>query len=131
MFTPRTVALAALAGVAGCIANSIAITALAGAPLMPLIFSLGREFFSILFAMALIPIFARMSGAAAWAAGFVALEALASLSAKLIWGVGAPWSFVLMVNGIYALTAVAVYAAARNRGPSRGIGPASENGDSE
>lgn len=118
MFTARTVIIAAIAGIAGCIANSIAITTLAGAPLLPLIFSLGREFFSILFAMALIPIFASMTGAAAWVTGFVVLEALASLSAKLIWGAAAPWGFVLLVNGVYALIAVAIYAAGRNRAPA-------------
>ena len=112
MFTARNAVIAAIGGVVGCIANSIAITALAGAPLLPLILSPGRGFFSILFAMALIPIFARLSGAAAWAAGFVVLNALASLSAKLIWGAGAPWGFVLLVNGVYAIAAVAVYALA-------------------
>ncbi len=115
MFTARNVIIAAVAGVAGCIANSLAITALAGAPLMPLIFSLGREFFSILFAMAMIPIFASMSTAAACVTSFVVLEALSSLSAKLVFGAAAPWSFVLLVNGAYALIAVAVYVAGRNR----------------
>ena len=113
MLTTRNLIVAAIAGILGCIANSIAITALAGAPLMPLIFSLGREFFSILFALSLIPIFARMSGAAAWVTGFVVLEALSSLSAKLVFGAGAPWGFVLLVNGIYAIVAVAVYAFGR------------------
>lgn len=118
MFTARNVVVAALAGIAGCIANSLAITALAGAPLMPLILSLGREFWSIVFAMAMIPIFGRMHGATAWVVSFVVLEALSSLSAKLIWGAQAPWGTVLIVNGAYALVATAIYAVAhegRNR----------------
>ena len=115
MVTARNVLVAALAGVVGCIANSVAITLVAGAPLAPLILSLGREFFSVLFALALIPIFANLTGIMAWAAGVVVLEALASLSAKLVFGAAAPWSLVLFFNGIYALAAVAVYAAGRER----------------
>ena len=109
MWTTRNIIVAAIAGIAGCIANSIAITAVVGAPLMPLIFSPGREFFSVLFAMSLIPIFAKMGGAVAWITAFVVLEALASLSAKLIFGAGAPWSLVLFFNGVYAIVAILVY----------------------
>lgn len=119
MFTTRNLAAAALAGIVGCIANSIAITALAGAPLMPLIFSIGREFFSVVFALALIPIFDRMSGAAAWVTAFVVLEALSSLSAKLVFGAEAPWGFVLLVNGAYALAAIVVYAFGHQAESSR------------
>ncbi len=118
MFTTRNVLFAALAGIAGCIANSIAITAVTGAPLLSLIFSPGREFFSVVFAMALIPIFARMSGVAAWATGFVVLEALSTLSAKLVFGAAAPWGLVLFFNGIYAIVAIIVYVMG-TRGAAR------------
>ena len=86
---------------------------MAGADPIPLILSAGRQFWSIVFAMALIPIFVRVSGVTAWIAGFVVLEALSSLSAVYIWGAAAPWSFILTVNGAYALVAVAVYALGR------------------
>ena len=109
MWTTRNIIVAAIAGIAGCIANSIAITAVVGAPLMPLIFSPGREFFSVVFAMSLIPIFAKMGGAAAWVTAFVVLEALSSLSAKLVFGAEAPWSLVLFFNGVYAIVAIVVY----------------------
>lgn len=115
MFTMRNVIVAAIAGVIGCIANSLAITAMAGADPVPLILSAGREFWSIVFAMALIPIFVHMSRVTAWITGFLVLNALASLSAVYIWGAGAPWSFVLTVNGVYALAAVIVYAVGRTR----------------
>ncbi|SLN48850.1 hypothetical protein ROJ8625_02391 [Roseivivax jejudonensis] len=115
MFTPRLLLLAALAGIAGCIANSIAVSVLFGAPLWPLILSPGREFWSIVFALALVPIFARMAPVAAGATGFVVLNLLASVSAKLIWGAGAPWTMVFVVNGVYAIVAVAVYAAGREK----------------
>jgi len=65
--------------------------------------------------MALIPIFARLSQVSAWIAGFLVLNALASLSAVYIRGAGAPWDFVLTVNGAYALAAVAVCALGRSR----------------
>jgi len=115
MFTVRNIILAAIAGILGCIANSFAITAMAGADPIPLILSAGRQFWSIVFAMALIPIFARTSGVTAWIAGFVVLEALASLSAVYVWGAAAPWSFILLVNGAYALVAIAVYALGRSK----------------
>ena len=115
MFTMRNIGVAAIAGVLGCIANSLAIIAMAGADPVPLILSAGRQFWSIVFAMALIPIFFRMSSVTAWITGFVVLDALASLSAVYVWGAGAPWSFVLTVNGAYALVAVAVYALGRSR----------------
>jgi len=114
MFTMRNVGVAAIAGVLGCIANSLVIMAVAGADPVPLILSAGRQFWSIVFAMALVPIFFRMSGVTAWIAGFVVLDALASLSAVYIWGAGAPWSFVLTVNGAYAFVVVAVYALGRS-----------------
>ena len=67
--------------------------------------------------MALIPIFVHLSQITAWITGFVVLNALASLSAVYIWGAGAPWSFILTVNGIYALAAVIVYALGRSKSP--------------
>ena len=115
MFTARNIILAAIAGILGCIANSLAINAMAGAEIGPLILSAGRMFWSIVFAMALIPIFANMSGATAWVTAFVVLELLSSLSAKLIWGAQAPWSFVFTVNGAYAIVAILVYALGRER----------------
>ncbi len=119
MFTTRNILIAALAGVLGCIANSLAIAAaVPEASFLNLIFSAGREFFSILFAMALIPIFALMSGVGSYLAAFVALNALASVSAKLIWGAGAPWGFVFFVNGIYAIVAIVVYAMGRRNDQS-------------
>ncbi len=113
MFTARNIILAAIAGILGCIVNSLAITALTGADSIPLILSAGRQFWSIVFAMALIPIFARMSGVTAWISGVLVLEVLASFSAVYIWGAGASWSFVLMVNGAYALVAVVIYVLGR------------------
>ena len=109
MLNARNFLGAALGGIAGCVANSIAVAIVLGAPLIGLIFSPGRQFFSILFAMALIPIFAKISGAAAWIIGVVVLVALGAGSVK--WGFGSQlgWSYVLPLNGVYAIAAIAVY----------------------
>lgn len=115
MFTLRNITVAAIAGILGCICNALAIAVMAGADPTPLFLSAGRQFWSIVFAMALIPIFARMPGVAAWITGFLVLDALASLSAVYIWGAGAPWSFILTVNGAYALAAVVGYALGRSK----------------
>ena len=109
MFDTRTIIAAVLAGIAGTIANSIAITAAMGAPLMPLIFSFGREAVAILVALLLIPIFARLSGASAWICSFLTLTILPSVLAKLVFDAGSSWSAVLMLNAVYAIVAILVY----------------------
>ena len=114
MFSKRNVLISCLAGVIGCIANSLALAMIApDASFFDLVFSAGREFFSIVFAMALIPIFSLAPGAASYLVAFVVLNAMASLSAKLVWEARASWSFVLFVNGIYAIVAITVYATGR------------------
>ncbi len=113
MFTARNVVIAVIAGIVGTIANSIAIGVVLGAPVMPLIFSFGREVVAILVALLLVPIFARMSGGAAWATALVALTIIPSLLAKLVFAAGAGWGMVLFLNLIYALAATAVYVAGR------------------
>ena len=115
MFNTRTVIAAVLAGIAGTIANSIAITAVMGAPVMPLIFSFGREIVAILVAMLLIPIFARMVGASAWITAFLALTIIPSILAKLVFAAAAPWSAVLMLNAVYAIVAIIVYVIVTRR----------------
>ncbi len=109
MFNTRTIIAAVLAGIAGTIANSIAITAVMGAPLMPLILSFGREAVAILVALLLIPIFARMAGPTAWITSFLTLTILPSVLAKLVFGAGAAWGAVLMLNAVYAIVAIIVY----------------------
>ena len=115
MFNSRTLIAAILGGIAGTIANSIAITAATGAPLAPLIFSFGREAVAILVALLLIPIFAKMAGAQAWITGFLALTIIPSVLAKLVFAAGAPWSMVFLFNGIYAIVAIIVYVLVTRR----------------
>tara|TARA_R110002020_G_scaffold331203_1_gene546780 strand:+ start:190 stop:549 length:360 start_codon:yes stop_codon:yes gene_type:complete len=118
MFTSRTLIAAVLAGIAGTVANSIAVSLAVGAPLLTLIFSFGREAVAILVALLLIPIFARMTGVAAWVTGIVVLTVVPSILAKLIFAATVPWVYVLLFNAIYAVAAVVVYVAI-TRGSAR------------
>ena len=58
----RSFIVAVIAGIVGTIANSIAINIMAGADVMPLILSFGRNAVAILVAFLLIPLYARRSG---------------------------------------------------------------------
>lgn len=115
MFTSRTLIAAILGGIAGTIANSVAITAATGTPLAPLIFSFGREAVAILVALLLIPIFARTVGAPAWITGFLVLTLIPSVLAKLVFAAAAPWSLAFLFNGIYAIVAIIVYVLITRR----------------
>ncbi|MBU2357500.1 MAG: hypothetical protein KKB02_00985 [Alphaproteobacteria bacterium] len=115
MFTPRNIVIVIIAGILGTIANSIIINIMAGAPVMPLILSLGRNAVAIIVALLLIPIFARNANATAWVIALVALTVIPSLLAKFVFGVGAPWTFVLWVNFVYAFVATLVYAVSYRR----------------
>ena len=110
MFTTRTVIIVIIAGIVGTIMNSIAINILAGAPVMPLILSAGRNLVAILVAVLLIPIFGRTGGAGAWLAALVCLTVIPSILAVFVFGADAPWAFVLGVNFVYAFTATLIYA---------------------
>jgi hypothetical protein len=56
-------------------------------------------------------IYAATSGVAAALIAIVALTVIPSILAVFVFGVGAPWSFVLAVNAVYAIAAWAVYCA--------------------
>ena len=115
MFTPRNIMIVIIAGILGTIANSIIINIMAGAPVMPLILSLGRNAVAIIVALLLIPIFARNANATAWVIALVALTVIPSLLAKFVFGAGAPWTFVLWVNFVYAFVATLVYTVSYRR----------------
>jgi hypothetical protein len=52
-----------------------------------------------------------MTGPGAVTLALLALTIIPSALAKLVFGVGAPWGIVLAFNGVYAVTAWAVYLA--------------------
>ncbi|MGF1551952.1 MAG: hypothetical protein ACFBWO_05530 [Paracoccaceae bacterium] len=117
MLTPRVALAVVLAGMAGTIANSVVVAVALGIEVIPLTISPGRNLVAIAVACALPILFHRVGGIAAWVAGLAFLTVVPSVLAKLVFGVGAAWPFVLAVNGVYAIAATAVFVAIA--GPGR------------
>jgi hypothetical protein len=115
----RHIVAVIVAGVAGTIANSVVVAALTPNPFVPLALSPGRNAVAIAVAVLLPVIYAMTSGVAAAVTALVALTVIPSILAKLVFGVGAPWHFVLGVNAVYAIAAWAVYLAIMRAGSSR------------
>jgi len=98
-----------VAGVAGTITNSVVVALLTPNEFVPLATSPGRLGVAVAVAALLLAIYALTSGIGAAIFALVALTVIPSLLAKLVFGVGAPWAFVLGFNAVYAVTAWAVY----------------------
>ena len=119
MHIVRLVVAVVVAGIFGTIANSIIVAALTPNAFVPLAVSPGRNAVAIAVAVLLPVIYTAMSGIAAAVVALAALTVIPSILAKLVFGVGAPWLFVLGVNAVYAVAAWATYLAiARPRADS-------------
>ena len=104
-------------GVAGTVANSAVVALLTGNAFLPLAVSPGRNAVAIAVAVLLrLLIYAGMAGIPAAILAVVALTVVPSVLAKLVFGIGAPWHFVLGVNVVYAVAAWAVYLAIAQTG---------------
>ena len=115
----RLVVAVVVAGIIGTIANSIVVAALTPNEFVPLALSPGRNAVAIAVAVLLPVIYAAMSGIAAAVVALAALTVISSILAKLVFGVGAPWLFVLGVNAVYAVAAWATYLAIARPGVDR------------
>jgi hypothetical protein len=115
----RLIVAVIVAGVVGTVANSAIVAALTPNEFMPLVTSPGRNAVAIAVAGLLPVIYAVTSGAVAAIVSMAALTVIPSLLAKLVFGVGAPWPFVLGVNAVYAIAAWAVYWAIARIGNGR------------
>ena len=115
----RLILAVVVAGVVGTVANSVIVAALTPNEFVPLAVSPGRNAVAIAVAALLPVIYARISSVAAAVVGLAALIVIPSVLAKLVFGVGAPWYFVLGVNAVYAVAAWAVYLAIARIGVSR------------
>lgn len=104
-----TILAVIVAGVAGTLTNSAVVAALTPNAFGPLATSPGRLGVAVAVAVLLPAIYALTTGAGAAVIAIVALTVIPSLLAKLVFGIGAPWGFVLGVNAVYAVTAWAVY----------------------
>jgi hypothetical protein len=111
MSVARIILAVIVAGIVGTIANSIIVAALTANEFVPLALSPGRNAVAIAVAVLLPVIYALMSGIVAAVIALAALTVIPSLLAKLVFGVGAPWLFVLGVNAVYALAAWATWLA--------------------
>jgi hypothetical protein len=121
----RLIVAVIAAGVVGTVANSVVVAALTPNEFISLATSPGRNAVAIAVAGLLPVIYAVTSGAVAAIIGVAALTVIPSLLAKLVFGIDAPWLFVLGVNAVYAIAAWAVYWAIARVGtgrPSRGSG---------
>jgi hypothetical protein len=107
------------AGIVGTVANSAVVAALTPNEFVPLVLSPGRNAVAIAVAVLLPVLYAMTSGAVAAIVAMAALTVIPSLLAKLVFGIGAPWPFVLGVNAVYAIAAWAVYRAISRTGISR------------
>ena len=98
-----------VAGIAGTIANALAVAAFVNPKLISLALVPGRYAVAIAVALA-IPLSLRLvrGRLAPWAA-LAVLTVLPSLLAKLVFGAGAPWHLVLSLNAVYGLAALAAY----------------------
>jgi hypothetical protein len=115
----RLILAVIVAGVVGTVANSAIVAALTPNEFMPLVTSPGRNAVAIAVAALLPVIYAMASGAVAAIVSVAALTVIPSLLAKLVFGVGAPWPFVLGVNAVYAVAAWVVYWAIARMGNGR------------
>jgi hypothetical protein len=115
----RLIVAVIVAGVVGTVANSAIVAALTPNEFMPLVTSPGRNAVAIAVAGLLPVIYAVTSGAVAAIVSMAALTVIPSLLAKLVFGIGAPWPFVLGVNAVYAIAAWAVYWAIARIGNGR------------
>ena len=115
----RIILAVVVAGIVGTIANSIIVAALTPNAFLPLAVSPGRNAVAIAVAALLPVIHAGMSGIAAAGVALAALTVIPSILAKLVFGVAAPWLFVLGVNAVYAVAAWATWLAIARRRADR------------
>ena len=115
----RIILAVVVAGIVGTIANSIIVAALTPNAFLPLAVSPGRNAVAIAVAALLPVIYAAMSGIAAAVVALAALTVIPSILAKLVFGVAAPWLFVLGVNAVYAVAAWATWLAIARRRADR------------
>ena len=109
MSSVRCILAVVVAGIAGTIANSAVVAALTGSAFVPLAVSPGRNAVAIAVAALLPAIYARASGVAAAVIAIACMTVIPSLLARFVFGIDAPWSLVLAVNAVYAVSAWAVY----------------------
>lgn len=127
----KTVLAVVSAGAVGTLANAAAAALLISSDKLALATVPGRYGVAIAVA-ALLPFVLRaVRGVVGMVLALVLLTAVPSLIAKFVLAAGAPWAMVLLLNGVYAVAAIAVFrgllphhdAAEASRGPAARGGP--------
>ncbi len=104
-----------LAGVAGTLANAVAAAILVSPASIKLALVPGRYGVAIVVAGALPFIFAMAQQPISSMLAFVVLTVVPSLLSKLVFFAPRPWSIVFLLNAVYALVSLAVYAIAAGK----------------
>src|SRR5215469_14985603 len=99
-----------VAGVAGTIVNAIAAAIVIAPASIRLALVRGRNAVAIAVVGLLPLIFLFVQQPISTVLGLVVLTIVPSLLAKLVFSVRSPWSIVLLLNAVYALVALVVYA---------------------
>ena len=109
ILTSRSLIAVVVAGIVGTLVNTIAVALVVSPDRLALALVPGRYAVAIALCLAL-PLLARkVGGLKFFAIGTVWLTVAASVLAKLVFGVGAPWTMVLGFNLVYAIAAMATY----------------------
>ena len=103
---PTLVIPVLVAGVAGTIVNAIAAAIVVAPASIRLALVPGRYAVAALLPL----IFSSLQQPISTVLGLVVLTIVPSLLAKLVFSVRSPWSIVLLLNAVYALVALVVYA---------------------
>ncbi|MGH1419464.1 MAG: hypothetical protein ACRBCJ_11455 [Hyphomicrobiaceae bacterium] len=115
----RVILAVIAAGIAGTIVNSLAVVfAFPEIDLVALLAKYGRFIVAIAVAALLPVIYSQMSGSSAVVTALAALTIIPSVLAKLVFGVGASWIMVLLLNLVFAVVAWAVYLWVMGRNQS-------------
>ena len=98
-----------VAGVAGTLANALAVAAFVNPELIRLALVPGRYGVAVAVALAIPLCLWLVRGRAAPWAALALLTVIPSLLAKFVFGAGAPWHLVLALNAVYGFAALVAY----------------------
>lgn len=111
----QIIAAVVLAGIGGTIVNALAAWQWLGADPLPLALSPGRNGVAIAVAAALPIMLPRVAGIWGWLFALVVLTVVPSLLARYLFGLGAAWQTLLLLNAAYAAAACLIYRAVAGR----------------
>ncbi len=109
IFNTRVLIAVVAAGVVGTLVNTAALALVVSPDRLALALVPGRYVVAIALCLALPFLARKVGGLGFFAIGILWLTVAASVLAKLVFGVGAPWMMVLGFNFVYAVAAIAIY----------------------